>query len=192
PDCIFGYSTETDLLPTDLASLYLVTRELLHPDMVDFDNLTSDGLSFPFLTVEYTADADPEGGNLWTATNECAGASAACLNVIWQLNETLQKHGGAGDDNKQYTKSVEPIVYAMAISQDHVYVHVAWSSDIGPVPKYRMQRVETFSMSKESDLLDFCRCVHNILDWAKGPRQAAICEALRAIADGNKRAQSNN
>lgn len=67
----------------------LLAQTMLHPRNPDYPTATSRGLRFPFFVTEFKA-AGGTRGDLWVATNQCAGASAACLNAVSQLNWALQ------------------------------------------------------------------------------------------------------
>ncbi|KAI1129824.1 hypothetical protein F5Y10DRAFT_276486 [Nemania abortiva] len=60
-----------------------------HPDTPLPSAVSS--LRFPFLSVEIKA-AGGTRGDLWVATNQCADASAACLNAVDQLNKSHEKY----------------------------------------------------------------------------------------------------
>lgn len=67
-----------------------LAQTMLHPRNPDYPTATSQGLSFPFFAIEVKAAGGTQG-NLWVATNQCAGASAACLNAVSQLNRALEE-----------------------------------------------------------------------------------------------------
>lgn len=58
---------------------------------------------FPFFAIEFKA-AGGTRGDLWVATNQCAGTSSACLNAVERLNSLLPKYPGIQHvDNLSYS-----------------------------------------------------------------------------------------
>ncbi|CAK7212663.1 hypothetical protein SBRCBS47491_001543, partial [Sporothrix bragantina] len=191
PNLLVGYSSKSD--DGVFNEEQVLAHELVHSRHPQYPEPTGNGMSFPFLAVEFKATAGTSG-NLWSATNECAGAAAACLRIVHQLNTTLKTtkrtSNGAGG---HLDDSVENIVYTMAIDDRNALVYVAWTSGGGSglldssELRYHMQLVDEFVLSRPQEFAAFRHCVYNVLDWGKGARQTAICKALDIIFDATKK-----
>ncbi|KFH47454.1 hypothetical protein ACRE_016210 [Hapsidospora chrysogenum ATCC 11550] len=172
PDLLYGYSSD----PSDGAftSPQFVALASLDPQNPTFTKATAQGLRFPFLAVEFKA-AGGTHGDLWVATNQCAGASSACLNAIHQLNNCLRDH--------QNVQPVDNLSYSIAMDNNTAQLYVAWMEYD---TNYYLQRVGSFLMSDPEHFRRFRKHVRNILDWGKGTRLTQIRDALDSTLGGEQ------
>jgi hypothetical protein len=153
PDLLYGYSG--DLRDGAITQPQFLAQEVLHPQNARFAEATTPGLRFPFLAIEFKA-AGGTRGDLWVATNQCAGDSAACLNAINQLNTLLREY--------QSKQQVDNLSYCIAVDNNVAQLYISWKeSDL----HYYLQRVDTFLLSSPEHFRNFRKQVRNILDWGK-------------------------
>jgi hypothetical protein len=88
PDKLYGYSERT--MGGAFTQPQLLAQTMLHPQIPDYPTATLQGLRFPFFAIEFKA-AGGTRGDLWVATNQCAGAPSACLDAVSQLNKALKE-----------------------------------------------------------------------------------------------------
>jgi hypothetical protein len=91
PDLLYGYSGA--LRDKAFTQPQFLAQQILHPQTTRLAEVTTQGLRFPFFAIEFKA-AGGARGDLCIATNQCAGASSACLNAIDRLNDLLPKYPG--------------------------------------------------------------------------------------------------
>jgi hypothetical protein len=160
PDHLYGYSSDTQdgaFTPSQILAQTFHEFEYLSTTRL---HTTLETLKYPFLTVQVKAAGGAgKRGDLWSATNECAGTSAACLGAADTLDALLLLHGIAdydeGDDNLT-------VSYAIAVDNNVAQVYVAWMERVeAPRPwgkKYYLQRVDAFLLSRAEDFGPFgCR-----------------------------------
>ncbi|KAK3358343.1 hypothetical protein B0T24DRAFT_685602 [Lasiosphaeria ovina] len=111
PDRVYGYPKLA------FTSVQLVTLHGLHRRIRNYAKASSCGLWFPFLAVEFKADAGT-GGGLWAAANECAGASGACVRVVDQLNARIVDAGG--------DEILPNFCYSLGIDNNLAQLYVSW------------------------------------------------------------------
>ncbi|CAK7234488.1 hypothetical protein SCUCBS95973_008954 [Sporothrix curviconia] len=150
----------------------------------DFTNSGKSGMAYPFLVGEFKSSVTL--GNLYVAVNQLAGAVAACLNAVHQLNATLaeigkKKNSGGGTPPCM----VENIAYGMAIDADQAKIYIGWMELKNGVPYYYLRQVERYTNTEPGDFVVFCQRVRNILDWAKTTRRESICNALDIVRRAN-------
>ncbi|KAK4146182.1 uncharacterized protein C8A04DRAFT_35169 [Dichotomopilus funicola] len=175
PDKLYGYSGR---MTGAFTEPQLLAKTMLHPKHPDYATATSKALDFPFFVVEFKA-AGGTRGDLWVATNQCAGASAACLNVVSQLNWALQKY--------QSTERIDNLCYSVAVDNNLAKLYISWKEDDR---SYYFQRIGTFLLSHPEGFKDFRKQVRNILDWGKGARLTQIRDALDIVLEGNRKCAS--
>jgi len=176
PDRLFGYSEMTR--QGAFTQPQLLAQTMLHPRNPDYPTATSRGLRFPFFVIEFKA-AGGTRGDLWVATNQCAGASAACLNAISQLNWALQEY--------QSTQRVDNLSYCIAVDNNLAKLYISWKEDD---LSYYLQQVDTFVLSRPEEFENFRRQVRNILDWGKDARLTQIGDALDIILEEHRKSAS--
>jgi hypothetical protein len=178
PDLLYGYSSDTQngaftqsQILTQTTSLSVCLRHA---------HTSLQTLKYPFLTVQVKAagGAGTKGGDLWSATNECAGASAACLEATGTLDAILLLAGIHEDVDSLL------VSYAIAVDNNVAQLYVAWVEELHALPwvrLYYLQRVDAFLLSRAEDFMGFRMQVRNILDWGKGARLKQIQGFLDAL-----------
>ncbi|KAI0106414.1 hypothetical protein GGR51DRAFT_169091 [Nemania sp. FL0031] len=175
PGKLYGYSGNANRAFTQPQ---LLAQTTLNPQIPNYPVATSQGLRFPFLAIEFKA-AGGTRGDLWVATNQCAGASAACLNAIDQLNESLRKH--------QRIERVDNLAFCIAVDNNTAQLYISWKEDN---LNYYLQRVNTFLLSEQQGFKNFRKQVRNILDWAKDVHLNNIRDALDTVLEENRKSVS--
>ncbi|KAK0703390.1 hypothetical protein B0T26DRAFT_658155 [Lasiosphaeria miniovina] len=169
PDLLYGHPKT----PPTFTEAQLIALLGLH-SQIPFYAQASPGLWFHFFTVEFKAAAGT-GGSLWAAANQCAGASAACVQAINQLNIRLGYVGCNGH--------VPNICYSLAIDNSLAQLYVSWGAeDKGNLVIY-IQRVGSFLLSSPKHFTCIHRWVTAILNWEQGGRLRNIQLALDFIQD---------
>lgn len=171
PDKLYGYLGSEN---SAFTRPQLLAQTMLHPRNRDYPAATSQGLRFPFFAIEFKA-AGGTRGDLWVATNQCAGASAACLNAVEQLNTTL-KH--------QSVQLVDNLSYCIAVDNNVAQLYISWKEDD---LNYFLQRVDAFLLSSPEHFKNFRKQVRNILDWGKDTRLEQIRNALDTILEESRK-----
>ncbi|ROT43732.1 hypothetical protein SODALDRAFT_46249 [Sodiomyces alkalinus F11] len=171
PDRLYGYSGDGREAFTDAQ---FVAHGMIHPQYVDYP-IATQGLRFPFFVVEFKA-AGGTGGDLWVAANQCAGASAACVNAADQLNVALREH--------QSVHRVDNLSYSIAVENNTAQMYVSWKEEN---LRHYMRRVDAFLLSSPEHFKNFRKQVRNILDWGKDKRLKQIGDALDTILEENRK-----
>ena len=171
PNMLYGYPV------TSLSSLFDPAQHLaihnLDPQIRNYARVR--GLVFPFLIVECKAAASTQG-SLWVAANQCAGASAACLQVIDRLNQELAQH----DANA--AEPVANLCYSIAIDNNLAQLYVAWK-DTQNGGRVYMQRIQSFLLDRVDELLALRRRIEAILDWAFNDQPGGRLYTVRGALD---------
>ncbi|KAH8889896.1 hypothetical protein GQ53DRAFT_766357 [Thozetella sp. PMI_491] len=173
PDLLYGYSGA--LRDGAFTQAQFLAQEGLHPRNARFAEATTQGLRFPFFAIEIKA-AGGTRGDLWVATNQCAGASSACLNAIDQLNTLLRED--------QSGQRVDNLSYSIAVDNNIAQLYISWKEDD---LNYYLQRVDAFLLSRPEDFKSFRKQVRNILDWGKDTHLTQIKVALDTILEENRK-----
>jgi len=168
PDILYGYPLDPKPFTEEQYNVLVD----LHPQVRLYP--LSGYLFFPFLVVQGKAAAGT-GGDLWVATNQCAGASVACLRAVDQLNTALEQHGCAG--------RMANLCYSVAVDNNLAQLYVMWKEGA----KFCMQRVEGFLLSLPEHLAAFRHRVLSILEWGRGGRLDDIRSALDLILQARRR-----
>lgn len=171
PDTLYGYPMA--LSPFTDAQ-HLILRDL-HPDIEHYP--LSGSILFPFLVVEFKA-ATGTGGDLWVGTNQCAGASYACLRAVEQLNVVLAQHGCTGH--------MINLCHSVVVDNNLAQLYVSWLNDSDG--KTYMQRVESFLLSLPEHFVALRSRILNILDWGRKGRLNGIRSALNFIEYAKRKA----
>ena len=175
PDKLYGYSGNPNAVFTQQQMLAQAT---LHPHIPHYPAATSQGLRLPFFAIEFKA-AGGTRGDLWVATNQCAGASSACLSAVNQLNTSLREY--------QSKQRVDNLSYCIAVDNNTAQLYISWKEDD---LNYYLQRVDAFLLSRPEDFKNFRKQVRNILDWGKDARLKQIRDALDTILEENRKRAS--
>lgn len=165
PDRLYGYSGKRD---TAFTEPQLLAQTILHPEIPGYPVATSSGIRFPFLAIEFKTTQ----GDLWVATNQCAGASSACLNAVDRLNTALLDH--------QSGLRVDNLSYSIAVDNNTAELYVSWKGDD---LNHYLQRIGAFLLSSEEHFQSFRKQVRNILDWGRDTRLTQIRDALDTILE---------
>ena len=173
PDLVYGYATEPVFTSAQLLAL-----QGLH-EQIAFYAEGCLGLLFPFLTVDFKA-AGGTGGDLWTAANQCAGASAACVQVVDQLNTVLGEVG--------CRRRVLSICYSLAVDNNLAQLYASWR-DENDKTTY-IQRVDSFLLSNPENFAGLHHRVLAILAWGRGARLKNIRWGLDLIIETHQKAAS--
>ncbi|KAK0719402.1 hypothetical protein B0H67DRAFT_485510 [Lasiosphaeris hirsuta] len=161
-DLLYGYPGD---MFTEAQHLALGT---LHEQVKFFPQACSN-LLLPFLIIEFKAAAGTRG-NLWAATNQCAGGSAACLQAAGQLNAVLAEVGCSG--------CLPNLCYSLAVDNNLAQLYVSWKDDMG---SFYMQRVDSFLLLNPEHFVSFRQRVLAILEWGAGARLHDVRLALDVI-----------
>lgn len=173
PDLLYGYPDSV------FTYTQMVVLRWIHPQIRRYTRPCS-GIELPFLAAEFMASVGMLG-NLWSATNECAGTSAASLQALDALNVALDEAGcGAPVDN---------FFYSFAIDNDLAQLFVAWKDSTSEGVQVCMQRIESFLLSDPEHFVRLRRRVLGILEWGKGERLAAIHRALDSLQQAREKAR---
>jgi hypothetical protein len=111
------------------------------------------------------------------AANECAAASAACLNLLSRLNSLVEQYG--------HTALIDNLTYAIAADNNLAQLYVAWKDE--STLTYYLQRVDSFMLCRPDEFSNLRRQVRNILDWAKGTRLTQIRKALDIVLEEKRK-----
>lgn len=171
PDRLYGYSGKTGGAFTPPQ---LLAQTMIHPRNPEYPIATSQDLRFPFFAIEFKA-AGGTRGDLWVATNQCAGASAACLKAVDQLNTLLQY---------KKVQRVDNLSYCIAVDNNIAQLYISWKEED---LDYYLQQVDVFMLSRPEEFKNFRKQVRNILDWGKDTRLKQIRDALDIILAENRK-----
>lgn len=174
PDKLYGYSGNTNRAFTQPQ---LLTQTTLHPQIPHYPAATSQGLRFPFFAIEFKA-AGGTRSDLWVATNQCAGASSACLNAMDQLNALLRG-----------TQRIDSLCCCIAADNNTAQLYISWKEDD---LIYYLQQVDAFLLWSPEHFINFRKQVRNILDWGKDTRLQQIRDALDRILTENRKEVSES
>lgn len=116
---------------------------------------------YPFLVVEYKGTS----GNMWVATNQCAGGSVACTNMIDGLNARL-----AG-------RAVSNASFSIAMNGTEARLYVTWKEK----DHFYMQKIRGFLLQDVEHFELLHRYIDNIMDWGLGIRLQSIQSALETL-----------
>ena len=115
-------------------------------------------LYYPFLIINFVG----EKGNLFSATNQCAGALATSTNLVEKLNKRLQND-----------KFVDSTAWGIAMNGSEARVLVCWKD--GEKFEIRTARVCHFRSENYHILWTM---IKNIVDWGEHTRLDEISKAL--------------
>ncbi|KAK0703278.1 hypothetical protein B0T26DRAFT_657911, partial [Lasiosphaeria miniovina] len=101
--------------------------------------------------------------SLWVTANQCAGASAACVQAINQLNTRLNTR--LGDSGY-----VPNHCYSLAINSNLAQLHVSWRVEEDGKQVFYIQRVASFSLCSAKHFVRLHQWMMAILDWGRGQR----------------------
>lgn len=170
PDMLYGYNRRV-AFPQQQAQLLSMGSKLV---------ANNQGLVCPFFAIEFQGDGPSGAGGLWVATNQCLGASSACVNIAEMLNQQLRRQCGNG--------SIEPIdstAFSVAMTGTEARLYISWEQN---ELDYFTTMIDSFQLPKPRDYLEFRKYVRNIIDWGKD-RRLKIQESLdRLLEESMKKA----
>lgn len=139
---------------------------------VDLDRLSmpAKDLFWPFLVVEFKAL--PTGGNIYWATNQCAGGGAVSVKATQTLFAL------ASQFCEGFSDPMEAVAYSAAIDGELAIMYMHWFDD----GQYYMERINIYLLSRPAELIQFRKQVRNILDWAFSTRLDMIKSALDVVS----------
>lgn len=139
---------------------------------VDLDRLSmpAKDLLWPFLIVEFKAL--PTGGNIYWATNQCAGGGAVSVKATQSL------YALASQFSEGFSDPMEAVAYSAAIDGELAIMYMHWFDD----GQYYMERINIYLLSRPAELIQFRKQVRNILDWAFSTRLDMIKSALDVVS----------
>jgi len=158
---LYGYPVDRALPALFSETQHDFLRDLHYPQVDSFG-----ALFLPFMAVKIKSTR----GTLWIAANQCAGASAACLQIIHQLNKMLAEHGCTG--------LVPNLCYSTAVDNNLAQLYIAWKGDD---EWFNMQRAESFLLSSPEQFVAFRCRVLSILEWGRTRRLDEIRAAMDFI-----------
>ncbi|KAK3364986.1 hypothetical protein B0T24DRAFT_583659 [Lasiosphaeria ovina] len=170
PELLYGYPT------TDFAWDQSITLSNLHPQINNYAKAATK-LFLPFFTVEFKAAAGT-GGSLWVAANQCAGASAACIKAVNQVNTRL---GDAG-----CIRRIHNVCYSLAIDNNLAQL---FKKDKEGNLSFYIQRVDCFLLLNPEQFSRLHQWAMAILHWGQGERLRQIRFALDYIQSEQQMAE---
>ncbi|OAP54691.1 hypothetical protein AYL99_11139 [Fonsecaea erecta] len=129
---------------------------------------------YPFFVVEFKGNAGLTTGSLWVGTNQCLGATAACIKMVEKLNKYVE-----GLD----TSTLQPVdttVFSIAMSGSEARLFVSWKEGDG---QYITQQIEGLAVCRPDHYVRLHRFVRNVIDWGTGSRLAQIGAVLDYIQE---------
>ncbi|KAI9842749.1 MAG: hypothetical protein M1837_006932 [Sclerophora amabilis] len=175
PDLLYGF--EHDCFDSEER----LTQEC-NLDGVDLTRIShpSRDLYWPFFVVEFKSQVSR--GNVWRATNQCAGGGSACVKALEALLEISspwlpgreENHDGRVDGT-----SSRSLVYSVAVDDQLAVLNVHWFDVLKQ--EFHLQRIATYILTDPTDVQQFCTRVKGILEWGLATRLPQIKEALRTI-----------
>lgn len=152
PDSLYGYRVNA----------FAKHHRMALGDMHRGLSSNSQGLILPFLVIEHKASGPGSYGSLWEAENQCFGGSTACLSIMNELNNALNKvsqHPGP-------VQTLDNAVFSIAMTNSVAKLYISWQSDMS----YFSSRVASFCLVDPEHFIQFRRCVRNIVDWGMNER----------------------
>lgn len=165
PDGLYGYDRNSSFGEAHKLEIKSMRQRL---------ESNNEGLTLPFLVIEYKGEGPASNGNLWVAENQCFGASSACINMASHLNAMLS-------DMAHYpgpVKRLDETVFSIAMSNRSATLFVSWQDS-----HFFTAEVESFSVRKPKDLIEFRRIVRNIIDWGMDTRLQQVYNCLDALME---------
>ncbi|KAK0703415.1 hypothetical protein B0T26DRAFT_658318, partial [Lasiosphaeria miniovina] len=130
-------------------------------------------LIYLFFVIEFKGN----GGDLWVAINQCLGGSMSCVNMAERLNEHLRK---CESDKIQ---AIDSTAFSIAMNGTEARLYVSWKHN--ELDCY-MQKVESFTLQKPKDYIEFRRYIQDIIDWGKDKRLNEIRNSLDSLLEESR------
>lgn len=168
PDILYGYD-RIRAFPQQQAQLQSMGDEIL---------ANSGTMLYPFFVIEFKGDSPSKTGSLWVATNQCLGGSASCVNLAERLNDRLRQC------KSSEILPIDSTAFSVAMNGSEARLFISWKDD---ELKYCLQDVESFSLQKPNDYLEFRKYVQNIIEWGKDRRLREIQDSLDKLHEERRR-----
>ena len=167
PDIAYGYTVEGFSSNQQLAQGSAIRG-------VDLNTVSmpAKDLFWPFFVVEFKALST--GGNIYYATNQCAGGGAVSVKAMEVLYDLASQ---VSDD---FSDPLGTVAYSAAIDGELAIMYIHWFED----GKHCMERMDIYLLSRPAELIAFHRQVRNIVDWACSTRLDKIKSALDVVLTG--------
>ncbi|KAK0632913.1 hypothetical protein B0T14DRAFT_560555 [Immersiella caudata] len=120
------------------------------------------------------------GGDIWTAANQCAGALAACVQAVDQLNTVLGEVG--------CRERVLNLCYSLAVDNNLAQLYASWRDENDKT--VYIQRVDFLLLSNPDYFARLHQWVLVILAWGRGARLDSIRRGLDLIIETRQKAAS--
>ncbi|KAL2751865.1 hypothetical protein ACRALDRAFT_2114816 [Sodiomyces alcalophilus JCM 7366] len=139
-------------------------------------------LRYPFFVVELKGDGTTGAGSLWVATNQCLGASAACVEIAERLNHQLRS---CRDPS---VRLIDTASFSIAMNGTEARLYISWKQN---ERDYYMQKIDSFLLQRPEHYIEFRKYIRNIIDWGKGSRLQEIRESLDILLEESRRRASD-
>ncbi|EKJ74956.1 hypothetical protein FPSE_04848 [Fusarium pseudograminearum CS3096] len=113
------------------------------------------------------------GYNLKGAFTPAQRRSSSCVNIADMLNEELMERG---------PKDMEPIgnsVFSVSMNGTEARLCITWMED----ETFYVQKIRTFALQEAQQLLEFRKCILNIMDYGRNVRLESIGSALDLLPE---------
>lgn len=132
-------------------------------------------LDFCFFIIE---DKGPDGPFAHAVTQAIRGG-ATLVRVMRELRCR------AGHETKGIGADYETFVFTCAWEDGLAEIYVSWQEVLPEGEVTHMTWLESYALRKEQDIREFCRDIHNILDWGIAPERIEKLEQM--VRDIEKR-----
>ncbi|QPC78323.1 hypothetical protein HYE68_009075 [Fusarium pseudograminearum] len=113
------------------------------------------------------------GYNLKGAFTPAQRRSSSCVNIADMLNEELMERG---------PKDMEPIdnsVFSVSMNGTEARLCITWMEE----ETFYVQKIRTFALQEAQQLLEFRKCILNIMDYGRNVRLESIGSALDLLPE---------
>jgi hypothetical protein len=108
------------------------------------------------------------------ATNQCLGASTACIQISENLKNRLEKC-----TDIEPNKPLDSTSFSIAMNGTEARLHVSWKDE----DFIYTQKIKTFLLQQPEEFLEFRRFVRNIIDWGRDERLECIKSGLDVLIE---------
>ena len=117
------------------------------------------------------------------ATNQCLGASTACIHINERLKDRLEKCTGI-----EHIEPLDNTSFSVAMNGTEARLHVSWKDG----DFIYMQKIKSFIIQRPEEFLEFRRFVRNIIDWGRDERLECIKSGLDVLVEEGEMAPLKN
>ncbi len=168
PDVLYGYNS-IKTFPQHQDHLRSMGNEMV---------ANVQDLVYPFFVIEFQADSPGESGSIWVATNQCLGGSATCVNIAERLNNQLEQYY-----NIKEVRQIDSSVFSIAMNGTEARLYISWRHN---GLDYYTRIVDSFSLQKPRDYVEFRKYVRNIIDWGKDRRLNEIRDSSNGLGQRHR------